>query len=69
MRTTGLTCVAACAVALGVPMASDAPAAWPGVNGKLSLTQRVEPPLASRPNRDVFAYTRRCSARPSTACG
>jgi dipeptidyl aminopeptidase/acylaminoacyl peptidase len=39
-------------------MATDAAAAWPGVNGKLSLTQRVEPPLASRVNRDIFAYTR-----------
>ncbi len=56
MRTTGLTCVAACAAALGVPVATDARAAWPGVNGKLSLTQRVEPPLAARANRDLFAY-------------
>ena len=39
-------------------MAAEAPAAWPGVNGKLSLTQRVEPPLAARANRDIFAYTR-----------
>ena len=56
MRTRKLTCAAACAVALGVPMGTDARAAWPGVNGKLSLTQRVEPPLASRANRDIFAY-------------
>jgi Tol biopolymer transport system component len=56
--------VAACAAVLGAAMTTDAPAAWPGVNGRLSLTQRVEPPLASRANRDILAYARQALDAP-----
>jgi TolB protein len=42
--------------ALAAPAAD---AAWPGVNGRLSLTQRVPAgPGISRANRDIFAYAR-----------
>ena len=37
--------------------APAADAAWPGVNGRISLTQRV-PAGEVRANRDIFAYTR-----------
>ena len=49
------------AVALGLlALAAAAPAAdaaWPGVNGRISITQRV-PAGDVRANRDIFAYTR-----------
>jgi TolB protein len=40
-----------------VAAAPTADAAWPGVNGRISITQRV-PAGEVRANRDVFAYTR-----------
>jgi TolB protein len=44
----------AAAVALGV-LAAGAHASWPGLNGRISLTQRV-PTGDVRANRDIFAY-------------
>lgn len=38
--------------------ASDAEAGWAGVNGRISLTQRVPAEGGVRANRDVFAYAR-----------
>jgi TolB protein len=37
---------------------ATADAAWPGVNGRISLTQRVPADGGVRANRDVFAYAR-----------
>jgi Tol biopolymer transport system component len=39
-------------------LAGAAEAAWPGVNGRISLTQRVDATGGVRANRDVFAYAR-----------
>jgi len=44
-----------------VLLAASAPAAdaaWPGVNGRISLTQRVPAQGGVRANRDMFAYAR-----------
>jgi dipeptidyl aminopeptidase/acylaminoacyl peptidase len=38
--------------------APAAHAAWPGVNGRISLTQRVPAEGGVRANRDIFAYSR-----------
>ena len=46
--------IALLALAAAAPAAD---AAWPGVNGRISLTQRV-PAGEVRANRDIFAYTR-----------
>ena len=43
--------------------APAADAAWPGVNGRISLTQRVPVTDGVRANRDVFAYARAADAR------
>jgi TolB protein len=53
-RHTAALPLAALALAAAAP---DADAAWPGVNGRISLTQRV-PAGEVRANRDIFAYTR-----------
>ena len=47
--------IAALALAVAAPAAD---AAWPGVNGRISLTQRVPAAGGVRANRDVFAYAR-----------
>ena len=47
--------LAALALAAAAPTAD---AAWPGVNGRISLTQRVPASPGVRANRDVFAYAR-----------
>ena len=54
-------CLLAAGVILGgAALATPAAhAAWPGVNGRLSLTQRVPAgPGIARANRDIFAYAR-----------
>jgi WD40-like Beta Propeller Repeat len=43
-------------LSLGAVTAPAAHAAWPGVNGRISLTQRVPAEGGVRANRDVFAY-------------
>ena len=57
MHPRALTSVAlaACSLAAQPPAAG---AAWPGVNGRVSLTQRVPAEGGVRANRDVFAYAR-----------
>lgn len=55
LRPTRVLPLAALALAAGAPAAD---AAWPGVNGRISLTQRVPATGAVRANRDVFAYAR-----------
>lgn len=47
--------LAALALAASAPAAG---AAWPGVNGRISLTQRVPAEGGVRANRDIFAYAR-----------
>jgi Tol biopolymer transport system component len=42
-------------VAVGMALPAGADASWPGLNGRVSLTQRV-PAGAVRANRDIFAY-------------
>ena len=53
-RHTAALPLAALALAAAAPAAD---AAWPGVNGRISITQRV-PAGEVRANRDIFAYTR-----------
>jgi TolB protein len=49
----GFFAAAATAVLLGAPAAAQA--AWPGLNGRISYTQRVEASGGVRANRDLFA--------------
>ena len=51
-----LRCAAAAASLAAVVVPSVAEASWPGVNGRVSLTQRV-PAGEVRANRDIFAYS------------
>src|SRR4051812_22980515 len=53
MRILISAAVASVAVAAAFPTGADA--SWPGLNGRVSLTQRV-PAGAVRANRDIFAY-------------
>ena len=54
-RPTRALPLAVLALAAAAPAAE---AAWPGVNGRISLTQRVPVTGTVRANRDIFAYTR-----------
>jgi TolB protein len=54
-RALPLAALAALSLAAIPPTAG---AAWPGVNGRISLTQRVPAEGGVRANRDVFAYAR-----------
>jgi Tol biopolymer transport system component len=56
----------ACAAVLGTACSAEALAAWPGVNGRVSLTQRAEPPVTTTPNRDIFAYAHQALEAPVT---
>ena len=51
-----LRSAAAAASLAAVVLPSVAEASWPGVNGRVSLTQRV-PAGEVRANRDIFAYS------------
>jgi len=46
------------AAVLAAAQAPAAEAAWPGVNGRISLTQRVPAEGGVRANRDIFGYAR-----------
>ena len=39
-----------------VALPAGAQASWPGLNGRISLTQRVEATPTKRANRDIFAF-------------
>ncbi len=56
-RAPALSLAALAAVALAAQPPA-ATAAWPGVNGRISLTQRVPAQDGVRANRDIFAYAR-----------
>ena len=65
MRGCAGSCRSRCLLAAGVIIGGAAIAtpaaqgAWPGVNGRISLTQRVPAgPGIARANRDIFAYAR-----------
>ena len=57
VRALALAAISSAALSLAVH-ASAAEAAWPGVNGRISLTQRVPADGGVRANRDIFAYAR-----------
>jgi dipeptidyl aminopeptidase/acylaminoacyl peptidase len=57
LRALPLAAIPLAALSLAVH-ASDAEAGWAGVNGRISLTQRVPAEGGVRANRDVFAYAR-----------
>jgi TolB protein len=54
-RALSLAAFAALSLAAHPPAAG---AAWPGVNGRIALTQRVPAQDGVRANRDIFAYAR-----------
>ena len=54
-RALTLAALAACSFAAQPPAAG---AAWPGVNGRVSLTQRVPAHDGVRANRDILAFAR-----------
>lgn len=60
MMQCGVWLLSAAAAVTGLAVAAPAvEAAWPGVNGRISLTQRVPAgPGVARANRDIFAYAR-----------
>ena len=59
MPTRSVVCSLLSLVAiLFVVQSQVARAAWPGVNGRISLTQRVPAAGGVRANRDIFAYAR-----------